>query len=134
MQQARGYAKKFLGLPYVWGGISLKKGADCSGFCFAVHQKFGITLMRVADDQMKGPTKAYQKLGYKKGILIKDKDLAPGDLVFYDSSKDGVMDHVAMYIGKNKVIHEAGKKYGCVITDIDWAHGRVSNKNMRYWA
>ncbi len=132
------YAKKFLGLPYVWGGTSLKKGADCSGFCLAVHAKFGITLMRVADDQMKGPSKAYQKLGYKKGIRIKDKDLEPGDLVFYDSNKDGVMDHVAMYIGKKKgkgqVIHEAGKKYGCVITAIDWAHGRVANKNMRYWA
>lgn len=152
------YAKKFLGMVYAWGGTSLKdgysvvydsktgklkyawvgntvkKGADCSGFCQAVFLKFGIQLLRTADDQMKGPTKAYQKLGYKKGVRVKDKDLQPGDLVFYDKSKDGVMDHVAMYIGKNKVIHEAGSKYGCVITAIDWASGRVKNKGMRYWA
>ena len=128
------YAKKFLGLPYVWGGTSLKTGADCSGFCQAIHLAFGITIMRVADDQKKGPSESYQKLGYKKGIQIADNMLSSGDLVFYDSDNNGVADHVAMYIGNNKVIHEAGKKYGCIISDIDWAHGRCKNKNMRYWA
>lgn len=128
------YAKKFLGLPYVWGGTSLKTGADCSGFCQSVYNTFGILIMRVADDQMKGPTSNYINWGYKQGTQIQDANLLPGDLVFYDSSKDGVADHVAMYIGENKVIHEAGKKWGCIISDIDWAHGRVKNRNMRYWA
>ena len=128
------YAKKFLGLPYVWGGTSLTNGADCSGFCYSVCGKFGIRLLRVADDQMRGPSDTYVRQGYTKGIRIRDNSLAPGDLVFYESTGDGIADHVAMYIGNHKVIHEAGKKYGCVITDMDWAHGRVKNRNMRYWA
>ena len=128
------FAKKYLGLPYVWGGTSLTKGADCSGFVMAVHAKFGFTLLRVADDQRKGPSDAYVRQGYKKGIRIKDKDLAPGDLVFYDADSNGESDHVAMYIGNGKVIHEAGKKYGCITSDMDWAHGRQKNQNMRYWA
>lgn len=128
------YAKKFLGMPYVWGGTSLTTGADCSGFCMAIHKKFGIQLLRVADDQRKGPSEAYVKLGYKKGVRITDNNLAPGDLVFYCKAGNGVSDHVAMYIGNNKVIHEAGSKYGCIISDMDWAHGRQKNQNMRYWA
>ena len=128
------YAKKFLGLPYVWGGTSLKTGADCSGFVYTIYQKFGVQLMRVADDQRKGPTKAYTSLGYKVGTKVADKNLLPGDLVFYDSTKDGVADHVAMFIGNGQVIHEAGKKWGCVITAIDWASGRMKGHNMRYWA
>ena len=30
------YAKQFLGNPYVWGGTSLTKGADCSGFVLSI--------------------------------------------------------------------------------------------------
>lgn len=32
------YAKQFVGNPYVWGGTSLTKGADCSGFVLAVFK------------------------------------------------------------------------------------------------
>ena len=38
------YAKQFVGNPYVWGGTSLTKGADCSGFVLAVFKKYGISL------------------------------------------------------------------------------------------
>ena len=38
------YAKTALGNPYVWGGTSLTKGADCSGFVLSVYKKFGIKL------------------------------------------------------------------------------------------
>ena len=37
------YAKQFVGNPYVWGGTSLTKGADCSGFVLSVFKKYGIT-------------------------------------------------------------------------------------------
>ena len=126
------FAQQFVGNPYVWGGTDLKNGADCSGFCYAVYQKFGIQLMRVADDQMKGPSEAYQKLGYKKGIVIKDKDLAPGDLVFYGSSS--YASHVAMYIGNNKVVHAANSRLGIIISDMDYVKSRVKNHGMRYWS
>ena len=127
------FAMKFLGLRYVWGGTSLKNGADAPGFCVAVYQNFGIQLMRVADDQRKGPSEENQKLGYMMGIRIKDTDLMPGDLVFYCKAGNGVSDHVAIYIGSNKVIHEAGSRYGVITSDIEWVHGRQKNMNMRYW-
>lgn len=37
------YAKQFIGNPYVWGGTSLTKGADCSGFVLSVYKKYGIS-------------------------------------------------------------------------------------------
>ena len=126
------YGQKFVGNPYVWGGTDLVNGADCSGFCYAIHQKFGIQLMRVADDQMKGPSEAYQKLGYKKGTVISDKNLLPGDLVFYGTAS--YASHVAMYIGNNKVVHAANSRLGIIISDMDYVNSRVKNHGMRYWA
>ena len=38
------YALQFVGNPYVWGGTSLTKGADCSGFTMKVLEHFGISL------------------------------------------------------------------------------------------
>ena len=88
--------------------------------------------MRVADDQMKGPSEAYQKLGYKKGVVVSDKDLEPGDLVFYGSAS--YASHVAIYIGDNKVVHAANSRLGIIISDMDYVRSRVKNKSMRYWA
>ena len=45
------YAKQFLGNPYVWGGTSLTKGADCSGFVQSIYAEFGYSIPRVAEDQ-----------------------------------------------------------------------------------
>ncbi len=126
------YAKQFVGNPYVWGGVSLKTGADCSGFVYAIYKEFGIQLMRVADDQMDGPSAAYQKLGYKKGTVIKDEDLSYGDLVFYGTSS--YASHVAMYIGKGKVVHAANSRLGTIISTLDYVNNRIKDRNMRYWA
>ena len=38
------YALQFVGNPYVWGGTSLTKGADCSGFVLSVFKEYGYTL------------------------------------------------------------------------------------------
>ncbi len=45
------YAMKFLGNPYVWGGTSLTKGADCSGFTKSVMKNFGISLPHYSGSQ-----------------------------------------------------------------------------------
>ena len=42
--QVVNYAMQFLGNPYVWGGTSLTRGADCSGFTMSVMKHFGISL------------------------------------------------------------------------------------------
>ena len=45
------YAQKFIGNPYVWGGTSLTRGADCSGFVQTIYSTYGVSLPRVAAAQ-----------------------------------------------------------------------------------
>lgn len=96
------YAKQFLGNPYVWGGTSLTKGADCSGFTLSVYKEFGYSLPHSSRSQAGSGTK------------ISASDAKPGDLFFY--SKNGSINHVAIYIGNGQVIHASSPKYGIRIS------------------
>lgn len=98
------YAKQFLGNPYVYGGTSLTKGTDCSGFTQSVYKHFGINISRTSRTQAKDGTK------------ISASDLQPGDLIFYADSS-GTINHVAMYIGNGKVIHASSPKTGIKISN-----------------
>lgn len=93
------YAKEFLGNPYVWGGTSLTKGADCSGFVLSVYKKFGVKLPHYSGAQANSGTK------------ISSSDLQPGDLVFYANSS-GTINHVAIYIGGGRVVHASSPTQG----------------------
>ena len=97
------YAMKFLGNPYVWGGTSLTKGADCSGFTMSVMKNFGISLPHYSGSQA------------KSGKRIKSSKMRPGDLVFYGNSR-GKINHVAMYIGNGQVINAASRRSGIKIS------------------
>lgn len=92
------YAKQFVGNPYVYGGTSLTKGADCSGFVMRVYEKFGISTSRISRDQA------------NDGTEIPISQIKPGDLVFYSSGGD--INHVAIYIGDGQIIHAANKQLG----------------------
>ncbi len=98
------YAKQFLGNPYVWGGTSLSKGADCSGFVLSVYKKFNISLSHSSRAQA------------GEGTKISASDLQPGDLVFYANSS-GTINHVAMYIGGGQVIHASSPTTGIKISN-----------------
>ncbi len=103
-------AKKHLGLRYVWGGESLSKGADCSGFCRAVYKAVGIDVSRL-------PRTSYDLAATKKGRTVSLAEAKPGDLVFYGNSS-GHVNHVAIYMGGGQIIHEAGRAYGCRISNV----------------
>lgn len=92
------YALRFKGNPYVYGGTSLTRGTDCSGFTQAVLKKYGIRISRTSRSQAVG------------GKVISVKKAQPGDLFFY--RKNGRVNHVAMYIGSGKVISASNKKSG----------------------
>lgn len=87
------YAQRFLGTPYVWGGNSLTKGVDCSGFVQQVFKAYGYSTPRVSRDMARQYT------------TISKSEAKAGDLVFYHNLKTGVVDHVAIYMGNGKIIH-----------------------------
>jgi uncharacterized protein YgiM (DUF1202 family) len=101
------YAKQFVGNPYVWGGTSLTKGADCSGFVLSVFKKYGVKLSHHSVAQA------------KEGKKISREDLKPGDLIFYANSS-GTINHVAIYIGGNQVIHASNPKSGIKISKYNY--------------
>ena len=95
------FAASFVGtLPYVLGGASLTKGADCSGFLGQVYAHFGIL------DQDKANAHAYYSGSMRElGYAVSESEILPGDLVCYNG-------HVAIYYGDGICVHEPspGKK------------------------
>lgn len=100
--QVANYAQKFVGNPYVYGGTSLTRGTDCSGFTQSIYKSFGISIPRDSRSQSR----------YGKSVSI--SDLRPGDLIFY--TKSGRVNHVAMYIGNGKVCHASNRRDGIKIS------------------
>ncbi|STD11779.1 Gamma-D-glutamyl-L-lysine endopeptidase [Dermatophilus congolensis] len=83
-------AKKYLGIPYKWGGTNPNVGLDCSGLVQLVYKQHGIKLPRVAADQ--------QRIGTKIDSI---KDARPGDLVYFGDPAH----HVGIYVGNGKMLH-----------------------------
>ena len=100
------YAKEFLGNPYVWGGTSLTKGADCSGYVMGVFKNFGVKLPRTSREQA------------NSGRTISVSEAKPGDLIFYGNGK--TINHVAIYIGGGQVIHASSPKTGIRISNVSY--------------
>lgn len=100
------YAKEFLGNPYVWGGTSLTKGADCSGYVLSIFKKYGVNL----------PHSSVAQAG--SGTTIQVSEAQPGDLIFYGNGKS--INHVAIYIGGGQVIHASNPKTGIRISNVSY--------------
>lgn len=96
------YAVQFVGNPYVWGGSSLTKGADCSGFTMAVYAHFGYRL----------PHSSVGQRSY--GTAVSWSNKKPGDLICYNSVNGTA--HVGIYIGNNRVVHASSAKTGIKIS------------------
>jgi uncharacterized protein YgiM (DUF1202 family) len=100
------YAKQFIGNPYVWGGTSLTKGADCSGFTLSVFKKYGISLPHYSVSQ--------SKMGKKVSL----SEAKAGDLVFY--SNGSRVNHVAIYLGNGQVVHASSPRTGIKISNVGY--------------
>ena len=96
------YAKTLLGVPYKWGGYSTK-GFDCSGFTKYVFAKFGINLPR--------SSYSYASIGTK----VSRSELRKGDILMWDTEKNGTIGHVGIYMGDGMFIHASSSK-GKVVT------------------
>lgn len=105
-QKIVSYALQFVGNPYVYGGTSLTNGVDCSGFTMAVYRDCGYSIPRDSRSQA------------SSGREISLDELKPGDLIFY--AKGGSINHVAMYIGNNQVVHASTAKTGIKISNYNY--------------
>ncbi|MFF1830114.1 C40 family peptidase [Paenarthrobacter sp. NPDC058040] len=81
-------AKKYIGVPYVWGGTNPATGMDCSGFVQRVFKDLGVELPRVVSDQMQNGTPVASLAEAKPGDL----------LVSYGG------EHISIYLGNGKAI------------------------------
>jgi D-gamma-glutamyl-meso-diaminopimelic acid endopeptidase CwlS/peptidoglycan endopeptidase LytE len=94
-------AKKYIGVPYVWGG-STPSGFDCSGLVNYVFNKVGVSVPRTVATLWAGEKPVSAPI--------------PGDLVFFDINQTGTPSHVGIYLGNNQFIH-AGSS-GVTISDM----------------
>jgi len=97
-KEVANYACGFVGNPYVAGGTSLTKGADCSGFTQSVYKAFGYSLPRNSTSQR------------SVGKEVSYAEAEPGDIICYPG-------HVAIYIGNGKIVHASSAKTGIKISN-----------------
>ena len=87
-------ARKYIGVPYRWGGETAEGGFDCSGLTMVVYRLNGLNLPRNSRSQ------------FDYGTFVYKKDLKPGDLVFFATGKSKTrVSHVGIYIGSSRFIH-----------------------------
>jgi peptidoglycan endopeptidase LytE len=97
-------AMQYLGTPYVWGGTS-RAGVDCSGLVYLVYAPYVPTMPRLSYDQ------------WGMGLPVGRGDLAPGDLVFFDTDGSGAS-HVGIYIGDGRFVHSSSGAHRVVVDDL----------------
>jgi len=84
-----GYAMRFVGTPYVWGGAS-PSGFDCSGYTWYAYRMLGYAIPRTADMQ------------FLFGRPVQNP--LPGDLVFFQTYDYGAS-HVGIYLGDGRFVN-----------------------------
>ena len=105
-------SRRFLGLPYTWGGTS-SFGYDCSGFAQMLCRRRGINLPRDAQPQA----------DWSGAKPVERADLAPGDLLYFGSSA-GHITHTGVYLGDGKFIDATTHETPMV---------RIDDLNDPYW-
>jgi hypothetical protein len=96
----------FEGTSYEWGGVT-PWGCDCSGLVSSSFHLHGVDVPR--DAWMQAAT----------GELVEDiQDLRPADLLFFSDEPDGKITHVAISLGKTRVVHLALGRGGYATDDL----------------
>ena len=104
------YAENYLGVPYVYGGLTAK-GIDCSGLVYRVFKDvLGLGVPRTT------------KTLYDFSERVNRESLEPGDLVFFDTT--GPLAHVGIFAGEGVFIHAAseGPRTGVIKSSLDEAY------------
>ncbi len=97
------YALQFVGNPYVYGGSSLTKGTDCSGFVMSVYANYGVSLPHSSSSLRSSGS------GVEGGLSAAQ----PGDIICYSG-------HVGIYIGNGQIVHASTSKTGIIVSNADY--------------
>ena len=112
-------SKKYEGIPYRYGGMTVK-GLDCSGFlCLVFKDALNVSLPRSAS----GLYSWAEKTTFEKAQA--------GDILFFKTDKSGSVTHVGLYLGDRRFIHSAssGSRTGVIYSSLDekyWANAYVA--------
>jgi cell wall-associated NlpC family hydrolase len=106
-------AKQFLGTRYRYGGDTPAEGFDCSGFVQYVYGRHGVELPRTSRLQSSAGVSLPLEVG----------SLRPGDLLLFASTGSRV-NHVAIYVGDNQILHSSAGAGGVVYDDLSTPRGK----------
>jgi cell wall-associated NlpC family hydrolase len=81
---------------------------DCSGFVYYTFKQNGIKVPRVSTKQALIGKKLYRE------------ELKKGDIVCFDTSKKGRVNHTGIYLGDGRFIHStSGRAYSVTVSNLD---------------
>ena len=105
-------ADEYVGVPYRRGGQSPNGGFDASGFVRFVFSRLGVNLPRMSRDQARVGERVRADWG----------TISPGDLVMFDDGEG--INHVAIYVGRRRIIHSSSTGGGVRYDDLESDRGR----------
>jgi cell wall-associated NlpC family hydrolase len=114
-------AQQQLGRPYRMAGDS-PGGFDCSGLARFAHALLGIELPRTAREQR------------VHSLPLDRAELQPGDLVFFTTGRQLLVNHVGVYLGDGRFVHAPrhGSPVRVARLDEPWFKRRFAGGG-RYW-
>jgi cell wall-associated NlpC family hydrolase len=105
--------QRYIGTPYRYGGATPAAGFDCSGFVQYIFGRNGINLPRTSREQATAG----------RSVAVSIDSLQPGDLLLFSSKGQGV-NHVAIYVGNNRIMHSTAGAGKVVYDDLSTPRGR----------